>query len=355
MRSARSVNFTAVALLVATATATVPTAIAAAGDTSDRYLFAVNHQGNFPDFGDTLIRFHPDDPEGYETIGPLDVPNTGFGGLAFDGDGNLWAYATFNNFGGAASGLYSVDPETADMSLQGANSGQTLNDLAWNPVDQTMYGVHTQAFQVSRLFTVDLQSGDVTLVGELTGFEDVERNVVGLAINSEGNVYIHDNFNNKFYTSDENLNLTLLYAPPDTQCEGCALAVGGQGIGIDWSRDDTGYHTSAGQGEFPEYYGTLNTFALDGSAYVWGPSFGEPLGKGPQFPPQVQGGDVTARPDLGAVPGDLDDDGEVGTSDLLILLGVWGMCDDPKDCPADLDGSGSVDTADLLMLLSNWG
>ena len=54
--------------------------------------------------------------------------------------------------------------------------------------------------------------------------------------------------------------------------------------------------------------------------------------------------------------GDLDGDGYVGVSDLLILLGSWGPCPDlPETCPADLDLDGTVGVADLLILLSNWG
>ena len=57
-------------------------------------------------------------------------------------------------------------------------------------------------------------------------------------------------------------------------------------------------------------------------------------------------------PDLGA---DLDGDGSVGVSDLLILLGNWGPCADCGDCPADLDGNCTVGVSDLLILLANWG
>ncbi len=51
--------------------------------------------------------------------------------------------------------------------------------------------------------------------------------------------------------------------------------------------------------------------------------------------------------------GDLNGDGVVDVSDLLILLGAWGSCS--GQCPADLNGDGVVDVSDLLMLLSNWG
>ena len=56
-----------------------------------------------------------------------------------------------------------------------------------------------------------------------------------------------------------------------------------------------------------------------------------------------------------STPGDIDGDGFVGLSDLLILLKSWGPCDDCSDCPADIDGDCSVGVGDLLILLANWG
>ncbi|MEE9130461.1 MAG: hypothetical protein V3T84_10620 [Phycisphaerales bacterium] len=53
-----------------------------------------------------------------------------------------------------------------------------------------------------------------------------------------------------------------------------------------------------------------------------------------------------------ACPWDLDDNGNVGASDLLSLLVSWGPC---KGCPADFDGNGVVGATDLLALLVNWG
>ena len=54
-------------------------------------------------------------------------------------------------------------------------------------------------------------------------------------------------------------------------------------------------------------------------------------------------------------PSDLDGDGIVGTTDLLLMLGAWGACPPKGACPADLDGDGLVGTTDLLILLGNWG
>ena len=53
-----------------------------------------------------------------------------------------------------------------------------------------------------------------------------------------------------------------------------------------------------------------------------------------------------------AVVGDLDMDGVVGISDLLVVLATWGPCDAP--CTADLDGDGHVTMVDLKVVLANW-
>jgi hypothetical protein len=70
----------------------------------------------------------------------------------------------------------------------------------------------------------------------------------------------------------------------------------------------------------------------------------------------LPGGDAVVRFTVTAAPGDLDGDGDVDFTDLLLFLSQWGACPaPPADCPADLDGSGFVDLADLLVLLGNWG
>ena len=54
-------------------------------------------------------------------------------------------------------------------------------------------------------------------------------------------------------------------------------------------------------------------------------------------------------------PADLDKDGNVATSDLLILLSLWGLCPDkPADCVADIDNDQTVGTSDLIILLASW-
>jgi len=51
-------------------------------------------------------------------------------------------------------------------------------------------------------------------------------------------------------------------------------------------------------------------------------------------------------------PGDLDDDGHVGTNEILAVLDAWGAC---QDCPADVTGDGMVNVDDILFLVSAFG
>ncbi len=52
-------------------------------------------------------------------------------------------------------------------------------------------------------------------------------------------------------------------------------------------------------------------------------------------------------------PADVDDDGEVGVIDFLLVLANWGPC--PAGCPTDVDGDGEVGVIDFLLVLANWG
>ena len=49
---------------------------------------------------------------------------------------------------------------------------------------------------------------------------------------------------------------------------------------------------------------------------------------------------------------DLDGDGNVGFTDLTLLLGLWGPC---PGCDADFDGDDVVGFTDLTRLLGAWG
>ncbi len=237
---------------------------------------------------DELVRFDTDDPASFEVVGSMGVTDTGFGGMDFDAGGSLWAYASlYKSTGGAASGLYSVDTTTGQATLVG-NSYQPLDDLAFNPVDGTMYGIRSQGADM-RLYSVDLMTGGTTHIGNFTGMPDPPR-AIGFAIDSTGAFYIHDNLVDKIYKSS-GMAMTELYSL--TQDTGYS-----QGMTIDWSRDDMGYHAAVGQGIYPDYFSQINTFTTDGSSYVLGPSFGpnEYFDGDPYGYPPVEPGDIAIAP-----------------------------------------------------------
>jgi hypothetical protein len=54
-------------------------------------------------------------------------------------------------------------------------------------------------------------------------------------------------------------------------------------------------------------------------------------------------------------PADLNCDGVVNVTDLLVLFDNWGDCGDCGNCPADLNGDCIVNVSDLLLLFNSWG
>jgi hypothetical protein len=247
-------------------------------------LYAPNGLARPTDGSDDLIMFDSDNPSAYMVVGSMGVPNIGFGGMDFDSDGNLWAYASFyKNTGGAAAGLYRVNTLTGQATLQGTASLQSLQDLAYDPVTDTMYGINTQG-TTTTIYSVDLATGATTTRGVVQGLPD-DQHAMSLAIDSAGRFYVHDSSSDGIYTG-RGLRLSLLYTiPQDTNYS--------QGMTIDWSRDDMGYHAAVGQGVYPHYFSQLNTFTTDGLAYTLGGDFGPEL---PDGLPPVECGDVAVMP-----------------------------------------------------------
>jgi len=297
---------------------------------------------------DDLVMFDSEDPAGFVTVGSMNVIGISFGGMDFDADGNLWTYASiYKATGGAASGLYSVDINTGAATMQGTDSHQTLQDIAFNPVDNQMYGINSQS-NVTRLYTIDLTTGDVTTVGAFTGLPD-PHHAMGFAIDSNGNFYLQELRTCDCIYKGAGLDLELLYElPQDTHFS--------QGMTIDWSRNNRGYHGAVGQGEFPNYFSQVNSFAPDGSGYVLGPDFGpNEMYEGYGYP-LVEPGDLAIMPANDPwCFGDINGDNQVNLSDLAQLLSSYGLTSGAAYEDGDLDGDADVDLADLAALLAEYG
>ena len=297
---------------------------------------------------DDLVMFDSEHPEAFVIVGSMNVPGISFGGMDFDSEGNLWAYASlYKATGGAASGLYSVDINTGAATVQGTISPQTLQDIAFNPVDNQMYGINSQN-NVTRLYTIDLTTGAVTTVGIFTGLPD-PHHAMGFAIDSDGNFYLQELRTCDCIYKGTGLDLELLYElPQDTHFS--------QGMTIDWSRNNRGYHAAVGQGEFPNYFSQINYFAPDGSGYVLGPDFGpNEMYEGYGYP-LVEPGDLAVMPATNPwCPGDINDDQQIDLSDLAQLLSGYGLTSDAQYEDGDLDGDADVDLSDLAQLLGVYG
>jgi len=260
------------------------TALAGAAS-ADVQIYATNNLAPTADGSDTLIVFDASNPSGYTTIGTLGVSNIGFGGLDFDAEGNMFGYASFiKNTGGAAAGLYSINPDTGAATPIGS-SVQSLQDIAYNPTNNTLYGINSRFQAESKLYSIDMDTGAVAEVGTMSGLP-ATHHLGGFGIDSQGNFFVQDFVTDSILVGD-GLNFSHLYDMGiDTNYS--------QGLTIDWSNGDTGYHGAVGQGVFPDYFSTINTFATDGSGYnAMGPNFGPNDMDG--LPP-VEPGDLAIRP-----------------------------------------------------------
>ncbi len=305
-------------------------------------IYATNNLAATPGESDELIVFDSSDPSSYTTIGTLGVDNIGFGGLDFDADGNLWAFASFfKNTGGAASGLYSVDIGTGLATPVGL-SFQSLQDIAFNPVDGKLYGTNTQQASMTRLYEIDTDSGEVAFVMMFEGLPE-QHHIMSFAIDSEGVFYIQDLLSDTIFVGD-GASFEPLYEL-DIDCNFS------QGMTIDWSRDGVGYHGAVGYGVFPDFFSTVNAFTLDGSSYAVGAPFGPNDDEGV---PPVEPGDLAIMPAPPVVcPSDLNGDNVIDSSDLNIVLAGFGCVG--ASCPGDIDGNGVTDSTDLNMMLADFG
>ncbi len=133
----------------------------------------------------------------------------------------------------------------------------------------------------------------------------------------------------------------------------------GQLLAVDGTESDA-YGVSVGMGGGSAIVGA-NLAGDNGAAYTYRGFTGlDCNGNGEADACEILAGSApddngNGVPDECDTPGDIDGDGSVGVTDLLILLGTWGPCGNCGSCPADLDGDCVVSVTDLLSLLGAWG
>jgi len=153
-------------------------------------------------------------------------------GLDFTPNGTLWATSLSDDF--LTSPLHTIDTATGKATTVGQITGlladDTIDDLAYNPVDGTMYGISVVSHT---LYEIDLATGGATWLGSVGGLPDVF-GAAGLGASSDGTMFLLDISSNALFSfgasmmASGSVNLGF-----DAEFD--------QGIAVDWSRDDAGY------------------------------------------------------------------------------------------------------------------
>lgn len=216
-------------------------------------IYAPDNLGNLNGgtVGDRLIRFDSNDPSNVTVIGDMGVAGTLFTGMDFSSNGTLYAYARDKTVGG----LFSVSTSTGATTFIGRGGvpgTHLVGDMAWDPVAQQMLLVSTNTVEQANLYTVSLTTGVATLLGPITSPSQTQFIDVGLAVDSQGNRYIHDVLSDQIFKLS-GLTATALPVPLGYNSNFS------QGLTIDWSRGNQGYHGAFNQDDGRSELYTWNT------------------------------------------------------------------------------------------------
>ncbi len=217
--------------------------------------------------------------------------------------------------GGWAGNLDIVDvTDKGDMFLVGSESypSAAYTHQAWLSADRQLLYVNDELDDIQRTLVIDVSDlEDPTLVNEFsTGLNAIDHNLY-----VDGGFIFQANYTSGLRVFDANVDPI---DPPQVGFFDTFPAHDGPDFEGAWSNYPF----------FPS--GTVIVSDRTGGLFVLDVS-------------AITGGDPC--------PADVDGDGNVGTLDLIALLGAWG---DPGG-PADINGDGTVNTVDLLELLGAWG
>jgi len=167
--------------------------------------FCSLYEFNLKDPGNLLNCICPPGPDRYF-----------FGSIAWAPNGRLYG-CEYNS-----GGLWVIDLEDCSMEQIGGG-GTSLNSLAWNPINNKLYGASSTG-----LYEYDIDTGDQEFIGS---FGTSGKTIIGLAIDSEGRGFIWDvlfsgsstlwevNLSTAKATEIGPLGLTLLYAQGGDFCK----------------------------------------------------------------------------------------------------------------------------------------
>lgn len=219
------------------------------------------------------------------------------------GDGNLYALNSGSN---TLVKVYSNGTTTTIGALTNLLTGDTTTGLSWNRANNTMYATSANAAGTTgTLYTVNLTTGALTVVGTMTGLALP----IWLEIDNAGNAFVADSSVDKLYS----VNLT----------NGAATEVGNLGINIQFAQE-ADFNTANNVLYMAGYLGagasniyTVNT--TTGAATLVGPTTGneftmftiaDTLPDAPVIPPLTCGNTFL---DSGGASGDYSDNEDIVT------------------------------------------
>jgi len=216
---------------------------------NQKNMFVCNHIAYVGGSGEFcgLYEFNLNDPSNLTCKWPIGGSKLFISGTTWTNDGR-WLACEYGT-----GALYEIDPEIGNMWLIGGG-GISCNDLAWDPVENRLYGTTG-----TNLLEYNPNTGEQTMIG---AHNQVGKSMIALAIDSKGECYTWDvlfSGNSTLFKVDlesgeasevGSLGMTLTYAQDGDFCK----------------RDDilylAAYTTSPSSGSFlyecDEYSGSCN-------------------------------------------------------------------------------------------------
>jgi hypothetical protein len=301
-------------------------------------IFAMNNLSGGGTGPNELVRFNSNAPGVVTTIGSSGVVG-GFTGLDFAGPGgDLYGWLGF----GGDAGLHRMNLTTGAATRITPVGAGTLDiqDMSWDPRNNRMVAIRSNATSTS-LELVNLTTGATTSLGAIVGLPAGALSV-GLAHDSQGNFYVHDLVSDVIYRgASGGLSVSNFFST-------VINANFSQGMTIDWSRGDQGYHAAIGNS--PAFFSRLYSFTTTGSgSYTLVGNF-SPDGTFPTF----EGGDLAIAPvSAPTCRPDLNNDGELTFDDIQFFVSLYNANDPRADFNNDQEWT--FDDIQLFISLYNAG
>jgi hypothetical protein len=301
----------------------------------------------------TIGKLSVDDPSQVTIIGN-DGGHLGpfnWGGIDFRPNGTGAGTAPLYGFENTTNSIRIIDPDANDNTLIDSTgyieSGSFVAGFAISNDGSIGYAAGTVGFQ-GRIVQADLDTGEVLSVHAFGNFPAIS----SVAVVPEGTDLPFD-AGTIFALRNISGGIQLVQFDLDTNTATVQGTVSGLGFtgafesGLDFAPNGTLYAAINGVSGGNDVSTRLFTINPQTAAATLVGIIGNDG--------EWDAASIAVVPAITCAPADLNCDGVVNVSDLLLLFDAWGDCDDCDDCPADFNSDCTVNVSDLLFMFDNWG